>query len=95
MFTFDLTIAMIGQKGGTGKTTLATGLAIAAVRAGADVVLLDLDPQTNAMNWGERRKQENPLVVAPPVSRVKQQVELARAGSIQGCRCSSSNPRKR
>ncbi len=75
-----LTIALIGQKGGTGKTTLTTGLAIAAVRACADVVIVDLDPQTNALNWGERRNQENPLVVAPPVSRLKQQVELARAG---------------
>lgn len=75
-----LTISLIGQKGGTGKTTLATGLAIAAVQACADVVIIDLDPQTNALNWGERRNQENPLVVAPPVSRLKQQVELARAG---------------
>lgn len=40
-----LTIAM--QKGGTGKTTSAAIMAQAAARCGLDVLLIDLDPQSN------------------------------------------------
>ena len=39
------TIALISQKGGAGKTTLAIALAVTAERAGLTSVLVDLDPQ--------------------------------------------------
>jgi chromosome partitioning protein len=42
------TIALIGQKGVTGKTTGAIGLAVEASRNGWDVVLVDLDQQATA-----------------------------------------------
>src|SRR4051812_43237809 len=38
-------LAVAVQKGGTGKTTLAASLAIAAAEAGEHVTALDLDPQ--------------------------------------------------
>jgi chromosome partitioning protein len=56
-------IAVLGQKGGSGKTTLATGLAVAAMRAGSSPVILDTDEQGTAAAWGRRRGTE----VAPPV----------------------------
>ena len=71
------TIAIIGQKGGTGKTTVATGLSVVAAEAGRTVALLDLDPQTNAANWKDRRAAENPAVLPVPVGRLRQAHEAA------------------
>lgn len=51
-----ITVAFCTQKGGTGKTTIATALAVAAHLAGNKSALLDLDPQTNAVNWFDRRE---------------------------------------
>ncbi len=43
-----VSIAVVNQKGGVGKTTVALGLAAAAVAAGYRVLVVDLDPQANA-----------------------------------------------
>lgn len=43
-------VAIINQKGGTGKATLATNLAWVLAEKG-DVLLLDADPQASAQNW--------------------------------------------
>ncbi|MGL4941369.1 MAG: AAA family ATPase [Bifidobacterium asteroides] len=74
------TIAVVGQKGGTGKTTTALAIASAAAEAGQAVALIDLDPQTNAANWKDRRDADNPAVVATPVGRIRQTLEIARNG---------------
>lgn len=52
-------IAFVTQKGGSGKTTLAASLAVAAADAGERVITLDLDPQASLVRWGERRQGAN------------------------------------
>ncbi|MFD7654865.1 ParA family protein [Actinosynnema sp. NPDC059797] len=42
------TVAVLSLKGGVGKTTVALGLASAALRRGVRTLVIDLDPQCNA-----------------------------------------------
>jgi len=56
-------ISFVTQKGGTGKSTLAVNLAVAAEGAGEKVCLLDLDPQGTAASWYETRSAETPAVL--------------------------------
>ncbi len=61
-------IAFLTQKGGTGKTTLAASLAVAAAVSGEKVIALDVDPQGSLARWGERRaaaKCKHQVVVEP------------------------------
>ncbi len=44
-----------GEKGGTGKTTLATNLAAFLATQNLDVLLLDIDPQGSAATWANLR----------------------------------------
>jgi chromosome partitioning protein len=50
------TIALLTQKGGAGKTTIAASLAVAAAHAGERVIALDLDPQASLSRWGKYRE---------------------------------------
>jgi len=50
------TIAIISQKGGAGKTTLAINLAGAAESARLSTLIVDLDPQASSHTWSELRE---------------------------------------
>lgn len=52
-------VALLNQKGGTGKTTLALHLAGEWVRRGHRVTLIDADPQGSALDWSEQRAREH------------------------------------
>jgi chromosome partitioning protein len=57
-------IAVISQKGGSGKTTTVVNLAVAARQDGKKVLVLDLDPQASATAWHKVRADKQPLVLA-------------------------------
>lgn len=50
-----------GQKGGTGKSTIATNLAVWNVLRGSTVMLIDLDPQASSFHWASGRAAEPDL----------------------------------
>jgi chromosome partitioning protein len=57
-------IAFESQKGGTGKTTLALHMGVAAAEDGERVVIVDTDPQASATGWKLNREAERPVVVS-------------------------------
>lgn len=77
------TIAIISQKGGAGKTTLAVHLAVASAAAGKTTAIIDLDPQASSANWGDRRKNPLPVVVSAHSTRLPQEMDNAREAGVE------------
>ena len=76
------TIAVIGRKGGSGKTTIAVHLAIGLHLRGRRTVVADIDPQRSAMEVLRARQEEGPTVIASAGSKLfTLQVDMARAGA--------------
>ena len=74
-----LKVAIVSQKGGSGKTTLALNLAIAAEQAGRAALVLDLDPQGSASAWGKGRTAIAPVVTAAQAHDLETTLEKADA----------------
>jgi chromosome partitioning protein len=72
------TIAIISQKGGAGKTTLALHLAAAAQDAGRVALIIDTDPQATASQWAAWRQDAPPEVIDSPPPRLAAKVAQAR-----------------
>ncbi|MBI0530293.1 ParA family partition ATPase [Sphingomonas sp. TX0522] len=51
-------VALLNQKGGVGKTTLALHLAGEWARQGRKTLLVDADPQGSALDWSQVRAEE-------------------------------------
>jgi chromosome partitioning protein len=75
-------LAIISQKGGVGKTTLATALAVAAEAAGKQAAVFDLDPQASAAFWHDTRESEAPAVVSIAPARLQ---HVLKAAAESGC----------
>lgn len=56
-------VGVVSQKGGCGKTTLATNLARALQLVGNNVSIIDADPQRTATNWADSQPDGYPIVV--------------------------------
>ena len=80
-FTMKI-VSIISQKGGVGKTTLATALAVAAEADGKNTAVFDLDPQASATFWHDTREAQTPAVAAIPSSRL---THLLQAAKESGC----------
>jgi len=69
------TLAIIAQKGGSGKTTVAVHLAVCATRHGKATGIIDLDPQGSAAKWSEVRKKRVPHIMAATQSQLGRLLE--------------------
>lgn len=80
-------VALLAQKGGVGKTTLAVSLAVQAELAGFRAGIVDADPQANASGWLKRRKKAQgkatPSVAAvTDVATLREAVQSAKADKL-------------
>lgn len=75
------TIAFVTQKGGAGKSTLASGVAVAARAAGERVVVIDLDPLRTLVNWAKARGDSDLGVeYVPPAKLMRAIAALEKKG---------------
>ena len=72
------TISLLAQKGGSGKTTLAECLAVAAVRDGKPSAILDMDPQGTAKSWKLRRGDDDPAVIPVTMANLTDELDRIR-----------------
>ena len=75
-------LAILSQKGGSGKTTLTLHLAVIAQAAGLRTVLVDCDPQRSAAGWWRARKADTPELIEAEPSRLAAAIEAARADGV-------------
>jgi chromosome partitioning protein len=70
-------IAVVAEKGGVGKTTIALDLAVTASNKGHTVAVMDVDPQATASKWTDRRDNEQPWVVPTHSARLAAAIDRA------------------
>jgi len=71
------TIALVCQKGGAGKTTMAVHLAVEGQRRGYKTLLIDIDPQASAAKIMDRRGDEPPDVTTEAAGRLDRAMKAA------------------
>ena len=75
-------LAILSQKGGSGKITLTLHLAVIAQAAGLRTVLVDCDPQRSAAGWWRARKADTPELIEAEPARLAAAIEAARADGV-------------
>lgn len=76
------TVAIVSQKGGSGKTTLALNLAACAAYAKKQSIVIDTDPQATAAAWGDWRGEFLPEIITSPPARLGMTVRKAERGGM-------------
>ncbi len=75
-------IAVVAEKGGAGKTTIALDLAVTATHKGHKAAVLDVDPQATASKWTDRRNDEYPWVVPTHSARLVAAIAQAKGQGV-------------
>lgn len=71
-------LALTSQKGGSGKTTLAGHLAVAAEMSGAGpVAVIDTDPQGSLTDWWNERQASTPSFLSASIATLSHDLERA------------------
>ncbi len=76
-------ITFVTQKGGSGKTTLATSCAVAAEQAGHKALILDMDPQGSAEAWYQDREAETPRLARVTSPELDIAIKKAKAAGFK------------
>jgi len=76
------TIAIISQKGGSGKTTLGVHIATRAAQDGYESTIIDTDPQATAAAWSDWRGDFLPTVVTSPPARLARTIAGAQKNGV-------------
>jgi len=71
-------VALVGNKGGAGKTTLCVNLAT-ALSANAPTIVLDADPQRSMLQWRDLTERDDAVTVVDAVDDVSAVVQAASA----------------
>lgn len=75
-------LGMLSRKGGSGKTTLAIHLAVAAQARGRRVLLIDADPQGSATAWWKARAKATPELEAVTSAQLNELLTTARKTGV-------------
>jgi chromosome partitioning protein len=77
------TLAILAQKGGSGKTTVAVHMAVCAARRKLKTAIIDIDPQRSAYQWNESRPEGQKLdAVTADAEQLAELLRKAEEGGI-------------
>jgi chromosome partitioning protein len=76
-------LALMAQKGGAGKTTLAVHFATIAQASGLRTLLIDCDPQRSAAHWGKTRASASVAMVEAPPERLGAIAGVAQSNGVE------------
>ena len=75
-------VALVSQKGGASKSTLATNLAVAAQRGKKTALIVDLDPQGTSEAWYQSREEEEPSLVTATAKQLPHAIARAKDAKL-------------
>ena len=80
------TIVVASQKGGAGKTTCTSHLAVAAILSGhGPVAVIDTDPQETLSTWWNLRQVDQPALIKGKVTTLADSLEKAEQAGVRIC----------
>lgn len=78
-------VSIVGQKGGSGKSTVASNLAAGLHRSGKTVLIIDADPQATLIDWHAARPDGvdlPPIIAATTAKDVQAAIKAAKADVV-------------